>query len=263
MSSSSSPPKKEAVVFILDANPSMNAPYPSTSTSTSGNEQKNQPVTRLDCAKKALVAMISNLMLQTKTNEVSVIVCKTAETQHHKIAGNVDVELEYGDDVPFPNLTELTDGLVRPRVDLLRNITQIQTVQPPELAESLRGDLCDAIILAADCHYEYGRNSTGKTFKRFRRKIVLITDAEHEVVMDTTQVRTGATNLVKIGWRLLAKTSFLRLNHHSLACVDFFTPLTHCTDVDRGGYFAQHGMQPRSHWARICRVHGIRGAAQP
>lgn len=193
MSSSSSPPKKEAVIFVLDANPSMNAPYPSNSN------QENEPVvTRLDCAKKALVSMISNLMLQTKTNEVSVIVCKTAETMHHKIAANVDVELEYGDDKPFPNLTELTDGLVRPGVALLRKIAQIETIQPPELAETLRGDLCDAIVLAADCHYEYGRNSTGKTFKRFRRKIVLITDAEHEVVMDTTQVRAG-TVLVELG----------------------------------------------------------------
>lgn len=198
---------KEAVVFILDANPSMNAPYPKVDPSVKAEddgdgEPKERPVTRLDCAKKALVAMISNLMLQTKTNEVAVIVCKTAQTQHHKIAsaGTVDIELEYGDDLPFPNLTELTDGLVRPGVGLLRRVLRVETA-PAEEARHFRGDLCDALVLAADAHYEYGLNKSGRTFRKFRRKIVLITDAGHDVVMDTAQTLTVVDSLRSMGCR--------------------------------------------------------------
>ena len=218
MSNSGALPTKEAVVFILDANPSMNTPYPRISPERKPSAVKvemdddgnsiysgapvHHTTTRLDCAKKALISMVSSLMLQTKTNEVAVIVCKTAATQHHKIAGHVDVEEEYGEDVPFPNLTELTDGLVRPGIDLLRRIARVETVQPPEAAVELRGDLCDAIILAADAHYEYGRNSTGKSFKRFRRKIVLISDAEHEVIMDTQQTLTVVDTLRNMGCTL-------------------------------------------------------------
>lgn len=194
---------KEAVVFILDANPTMNAPYPKVDCSVKseeGEETGEKRPTRLDCAKKALVAMISSLMLQTKTNEVAVIVCKTAGTQHHKIAAGVDIEEEYGDDLPFPNLTELTDGLVRPGVELLRRISQVETASAEE-AQNFRGDLCDAIILAADAHYEYGLNKSGKTFRKFRRKIVLITDAEHDIIMDTRQLLTVVDSLRSMGCR--------------------------------------------------------------
>ena len=218
------PPTKEAVVFILDANPSMNHPYPSrvlvppstakasvkieehddNSTGRSGTLPGPSSTTRLDCAKQALISMISSLMVQTKTNEVAVIVCKTAKTQHHKIAAHVDVEQEYGNDVPFPNLTELTDGLVRPDIDLLRRIAHVASVDESTVvaAEELRGDLCDAIVLAADVHYEYGRNTSGKTLKRFRRKIVLITDAEHQVIMDTRQTLIVVDTLRNMGCTL-------------------------------------------------------------
>lgn len=192
---------KEAAVFILDGNSSMNEPYPRIKaedsvavrdTGTTGEPPPKQKhiatTTRLDCAKLALESMISDLILQSKTNEVCVIVCKTAETRHHKIASGVDY-LEEGDDLPFPNLTELTPGLVRPDAELLRRIATIETVaaSPSEestLSKPLQGDICDAIILAADALYERG------TKYKFQRKIVLITDAEHEVVMDVQQILT-------------------------------------------------------------------------
>jgi Ku70/Ku80 beta-barrel domain/Ku70/Ku80 N-terminal alpha/beta domain len=167
---------KQAVVFILDANPSMNLPYPSVNL---GND--DNPTTRLECAKLALESMISELILQSKTNEVSVIVCKTADTKHHKIASTVDFQ-EEGDDLPFCNLTELTPGVVRPGTELLRSISQVETVTE-EIAATLQGDICDAFMLAADALYERG------TKYKFERKIVLITDAEHDVVVDFEQMR--------------------------------------------------------------------------
>lgn len=166
------PRGKEAVVFILDANPSMNLPYPAGSTSS-----------RLDCAKKALRSMISELMIQSKQNEICVVVCKTATTSHHKIATGVDLEMEYGNDIPFPSLTELTDGVVRPTIDVLRRVNAVETV-PDSESQSLKGDIVDALILGADAMYE-------RTHKyKFRRKIVMITDAEHDVVMDVQQTLT-------------------------------------------------------------------------
>jgi Ku70/Ku80 beta-barrel domain len=176
---------KQAVVFILDANPSMNLPYPSVKSESDekacGGSKSPHPTTRLECAKLALESMISELILQSKTNEVSVIVCKTAGTKHHKIASTVDFQ-EEGDDLPFLNLTELTAGVARPGTELLRSISKVETVSE-EIAATLQGDICDAFMLAADALYERGPKY------KFQRKIVLITDAEHDVVVDFEQMR--------------------------------------------------------------------------
>jgi ATP-dependent DNA helicase 2 subunit 2 len=184
---------KEAVVFILDAAPSMNAPYPKQDEQVK-SEEDVKPTTRLDCAKKAIITMISDLMLKSKMNEVSVIICKTIRTKHHMIGACEDSD-EEAENIPFPNLTELTPGIVRPSVSLLRDISHIQTVDE-ETANDLRGDFCDAIIVAADTLYE-------KTWKKkWERKIVLITDAEHDVVMDIPQTLQVIDSLRSMECRL-------------------------------------------------------------
>lgn len=174
---------KEAVVFIVDANPSMNLPYPQDTVKAENESGLVAKMTRLECAKQALVSMISELMLKSKTNEVSVIVCKTALTQNHRIAAGVDLE-ELGDDFPYLNLTELTPGVVRPNAELLRRILEIETMST-DAAKNLRvrGSICDALILAADALYERGTKYV------FQRKIVLITDAEHDVVLDSVRMK--------------------------------------------------------------------------
>jgi ATP-dependent DNA helicase 2 subunit 2 len=84
---------------------------------------------------------------------------------------------------------------VRPTVSLLREISRIQTIDE-ETANDLRGDFCDGIIVAADALYE-------KTWrKKWERKIVLITDAEHDVVMDIPQTLQVIDSLRSMECRL-------------------------------------------------------------
>jgi ATP-dependent DNA helicase 2 subunit 2 len=160
---------KEAVAFILDASPSMNLPY--------DDDRSSNNTTRLDCAKQALVSMISALMLQSVTNEVCVIVCKTSETEHHALLDDDDDDEE---EIPFPNLTELTEGgngVTRPSVDLLRKISAIET-ETAEQATRMRGDFLNAIVLATDALHK----RTNK--KKYQRKIVLLTDAGYDIAME-------------------------------------------------------------------------------
>jgi len=188
---------KHAVVYIIDCSPSMNTPYP-RNNHTSLDNNRNDPKaktqgsravateatdTRLSCAKKAVQSMIAHLMVASKQNEVCVILLKTPTTRHHKIAATVDLDEEDADQIPFPNLTELTNGVTRPSVDLLRRIETIEATSCSEqAARKLRGDFCDGIVLAADALHE-------RTHKKmFQRKIVLVTDAEHTVAMDVSQV---------------------------------------------------------------------------
>jgi len=173
---------KQAVVYILDASPSMNTSYP--------KDSPNDGETRLSCAKQAIESMIANLMIQSVQNEVCVIVLKTRDTMHHKIAEGQDLEEEA---VPFRNLTELTNGVTRPTVDLLRRLSQVET---EEDASDLQGDFCDGIILAADALFE----RTNK--KKYQRKIVLLTDADHNVVMDVPQILTVIDSLRSMECRL-------------------------------------------------------------
>ena len=178
---------KEAVVFILDASPSMNTPYPKDSPEEGTT---TTTTTRLSCAKEAIESMLANLMLQSKQNEACVIVLKTRDTVHHKIAPGQDPEEEA---VPFRNLTELSNGVTKPTVDLLRRLNQVKT---EEDANDLQGDFCDGIILAADALFE-------RTYKKkYQRKIVLLTDAEHKVVMDVPQILTVIDSLRSMDCRL-------------------------------------------------------------
>lgn len=151
---------KEAVVYIIDAYSSMSCFYTSNET-------------RLECAKKAVIDSVSDLMLQSKTNEACVIVCKTKGTRHHKIAPAVDLAEE---EPPFPNLTELSDGIQRPTVQLLREIASIQVDDNVEDVQE--GDMIQAILLATDAFFVQTRK-----LKR-QRKIVLFTDAGHSVRVD-------------------------------------------------------------------------------
>ncbi len=150
---------KEAVVYIIDASSSMNRFYTSKET-------------RLDCAKQAVVDSISDLMLQSKTNEVCVIVCKTKATAHHKIDPGTDLAEE---EPPFPHLTELSDGIQCPTSQVLRDIASIQTDDNTDHIQ--QGDVIQAILLAADALYT-------RTHKlKFQRKIVVFTDASHNFIV--------------------------------------------------------------------------------
>ncbi|GAX19855.1 ATP-dependent DNA helicase 2 subunit 2 [Fistulifera solaris] len=150
---------KEAVVYIIDASSSMNRFYTSKET-------------RLDCAKQAVIDSVSDLMLQSKTNEVCVIVCKTKATAHHKIDPGTDLAEE---EPPFPHLTELSDGIQCPTAQLLRDIATIQTDDNTD--DIQQGDVIQSILLAADALYT-------RTHKlKFQRKIVVFTDASHNFIV--------------------------------------------------------------------------------
>eukprot|EP00970_Alexandrium_tamarense_P003424 scaffold536_cov193-Alexandrium_tamarense.AAC.3 len=230
---------KEAIVFILDSNHSMNAPYPPggyTTTSTSpsavgGNPPspiKSNPTainvdeyddatvdletqsTRLSSAKDSILAKISELAFRSKTNEVGVVVLKTKRTHHHMFLSDAAddglsklfrssssrMDNYYDDDddenPPFPNLVEF--NLNRPSPHLLRDIHSIQstTTPHPSSSSTIQGDFCDGIILAADTLY---RRTAGK---KYIRKIILFTDAEHEVRIDGEQLETVLSGLEKM-----------------------------------------------------------------
>jgi hypothetical protein len=176
---------KEAVVFVLDANPSMNQPLlrHGGAAASEGTIRCSTETSRLQVAKAALQSMLAELMVGSVSNRACVIVCKTASTRHHKIARHADLEEEEEEEnyaeLPFKNLTELTDGLVQPTADLLRRVAAVETVVAPSL--DLQGDVMDGIVLAADALYEQGPKL------KFRRKIVVFTDCEHDIVMDVSQ----------------------------------------------------------------------------
>jgi hypothetical protein len=104
---------KDAVVFIIDTSPSMNTPFPRNdinetskqqqfktedgagiepTSSSSSSPSSRHPNTRLGCAKQMVQTMIADLMVQSKQNEVCVILLKTPGTSHHKIAAGMDIE---------------------------------------------------------------------------------------------------------------------------------------------------------------------------
>jgi hypothetical protein len=114
-------------------------------------------------------------MIQSKQHEVAVVVCKTVETDHHL------------DHDHFPNLTLLPSngGVTRPTISLLRAIQGLEC--SPDVDESddnppLRGDLMDGLVVAADA---MRRRTLGKSY---RRSIVILTDACHDIVIDEEQV---------------------------------------------------------------------------
>jgi Ku70/Ku80 beta-barrel domain/Ku70/Ku80 N-terminal alpha/beta domain len=166
---------KDAVVFLLDSSPSMNVPYPANAKTS----------TRLSSAKTALEGMLSNLMIQSKTNEAAVIVLKTKETRH---------QLDHDD---FPNLTMLGDGCVtRPTVELLREVSKIETSVKEGDMRDIRGDVCDGIIVAADA---LRKRTIGK---KYSRQIIIFTDAAHALVIDQEQILRVVDSLREMGCQL-------------------------------------------------------------
>lgn len=152
---------KDAVVFLVDSSPSMNVQYPSNSTTS----------TRLSAAKTALEGMLSNLMIQSSAHEVAVIVLKTKATAHHL------------DNEDFPNLSVLGSRTVtRPTVELLREVSKIESTLKKEDMRETRGDVCDGIIVAADV---LRKRTIGR---KYNRRIVIFTDAAHALVIDQEQI---------------------------------------------------------------------------
>ena len=212
--SKKSPPQKEAVVFILDAYPSMNAPYPMQQQQQqqqqgSPDHKNSKSQTRLECAKQAMESMLFDMMLNSRADSKAlVIVTKTKKTRHHLIAIDEDPDKMSSDDLKFPNLTELgwikhatlQEQVMRPPdFGLLRQLWKVQPVSSLERAQSLQGDICDALILAADALYRCAyANPKTKNPYRYRRKIVLLTDACHQVVLDLSQVCLIIDNLRKM-----------------------------------------------------------------
>jgi ATP-dependent DNA helicase 2 subunit 2 len=194
--------QKEAVVFILDANQSMAA---KCNHGDADADAGTTILTKFECAKQTILDMVADLMIRSKTNEVCVIVLKTRETHHHFHEDNDNdnmmmIKQEQEDNenqqIPFPNITEyggngmLASGMMRPTPDLLRTIHQLQATTKDTSSSfssnnkdnNLRGDFCDGIIVAADALY---RRTAGK---KYQRRMVLFTDAQHEVVVDSKQL---------------------------------------------------------------------------
>ncbi|OEU15360.1 SPOC domain-like protein [Fragilariopsis cylindrus CCMP1102] len=198
---------KEAVVLILDANATMTArvvadtsvvnesdPSPSTSTSSTSNTSN----TRFECAKEAAIAIISDLMVRSKTNEVTVLVLHTEET-HNYFYEKDDKENDDKDDddkdddedesnphhdCPFPNITEISGNgeimdIRQPLPNLLRKIKNLQpntiSTSRKSLCSKGGGDFVSGIVYAADALH---RRTSGK---KYIRRIVLLTDAEHKI----------------------------------------------------------------------------------
>jgi len=89
---------KEAVVFIVDANLTMNLPYPPlpSNSKDGGAGESNSSSTRLSQAKDAVLTSIIDLMWRSKTHEAGVVVLKAGVTHHHlseieRITDDVDV----------------------------------------------------------------------------------------------------------------------------------------------------------------------------
>lgn len=189
---------KEAVVFILDTYPTMNEPYPS----------KDSESTRLSEAKKAIINAIADQSWRSKTHECGCIVLKTGLTHHHmalmdgiddenalgyyfrKVARGKKVHVDLDDDVHFPNLIEFDLNRMTPQT--LRAISHVCSTSDLSNADAMQGDLCDGLIVAADALYQ---RTNGKKFKR---KIVLFTDAEHKVSVDGSQLQAVLDGLNKM-----------------------------------------------------------------
>ena len=262
---------KQAVIYIIDTSPSMKQLYPpseSASESVCMNPEEtdaNRRQTRLDAAKEALIGLITDLMLQSKTNECGVIVLHTPKTKHHLIdidhKGLDDLqedEDEEEDDPKFSHLTELSP-VQRPSVDLLRQIQSLSfsssrsshnnndgnnedetTNNPATVTISNRaGGFCDGIMLAFSALRR-------KTFgKRFNRKIILFTDAEREVDIHWDQLDDTVEGLREMECDLtVIGLDFQRsAEYHPPAVLSTNTNSTEDDDDNNGDVNANHKME--------------------
>ena len=191
---------KEAVVLILDGNHSMSKKIVASvnnekeiSPEDDGNKNNTKKkkstksnISRFDCAKQVAHDLISDLMIQSKQNEVVIVVLKTTRTNHHLYDDNDEDEddEDSNETIPYKNITEIGGsgdghGLCRPTCDLLRKIAKLhpQTKKKDDRDSDslLRGDFVDGIIVGADALQKRTAN------KRFKRRIILLTDAEHKI----------------------------------------------------------------------------------
>lgn len=185
---------KEAIIFIVDANHTMDVPY---NNATANENPKDESITRLAAVKDAILERIATMAWQSSTHEFGVVVLKTRYTHHHlydtstnnisKFFTSDRIKVE-DDDVPFPNLIEIE--LTRPSHHILNAIQSIcateSTVQTPE------ADFCQSLMLAADTLYRRTAN------KKYKRSIVLFTDAEHEVDVDEERLECVLSGLKKM-----------------------------------------------------------------
>ena len=153
-----------------------------------------EPKTRLSAAKEACLSMIANLILQSKTNECSVLLCKAGATKHHLCA---EEQVAAGT-APFKNIYEISE-MNRPTVSLMRDVKAIlpsikaeKIVGAADRNSSTDGDLCDGIIVASDAMFR-------KTDKRkYKRRLIVFTDAQHEVNVDEDQLMMVVEGLKKL-----------------------------------------------------------------
>jgi ATP-dependent DNA helicase 2 subunit 2 len=171
---------KEAVVVIIDVNQSMNQPF----------ESSEPHKTRLDCAKEVAIDIISDLMMQSKTNEVTVLALHTRETKNFLCADedfdedglDEDNEDNERTERPFRNIVDFSGngevmGIRQPLPDLLRKIHKLQV--PAAGKSKIRGgDIVSGICYATDALYQ------ATATKKYQRRIILLTDAEHKIAPD-------------------------------------------------------------------------------
>lgn len=155
---------KQAIVYIIDASPSMAKPYPALSSKSSHS-------TRLSVSKEVIQSHLADLMLQSKTNEASVIVAGTEHTSHR--FSQISSEDNPNSFIQFPHITELS-ALNRPSTSLLRKINDIQVTDDIDKLGG-EGGFANAIILAASA-------MNNRTYsKQYQRNIFVFTDAERNV----------------------------------------------------------------------------------
>jgi ATP-dependent DNA helicase 2 subunit 2 len=228
---------KEAIIFILDANVTMDAPYPpprggndygveSPSSSSSPTTTKTATTSRLVQARDAVLDVIVDRMWKSKQNEAGLVVLRAGTTHHHlsrseAICGDDDEDDVGGigrffrrcggggsgtngydaapEDAVFPNIVELPLGRPSPRT--LRTVRDVQCTMDGSMvtswSDARRGGLCDGLILAADALYRRTRG------RKYQRRIVAITDAEHEVRVDGEQLQFVLGELCKMEVELL------------------------------------------------------------
>ena len=101
---------KQAVVYVIDASPSMAKPYPGLSSKASQS-------TRLSVSKEVVQGHLADLMLKSKTNEASVIAAGTEGTSH-RFSGILSEDDR--DSIQYPHITELSK-LNRPDIFASQN----------------------------------------------------------------------------------------------------------------------------------------------
>lgn len=185
---------KEAIIFIVDANHTMNVPYPNNAS----NRDNDSPITRLSAVKEAILQKITSMAWLSKEHEFGIVILKTEHTHHHLYSTNSTniskffsvktTKLEEVDDAPFPNQIEM--DLTRPSRHMLNTIRSIRAT--PDTVQTPEADFCQSLILAADTLY---RRTSGKKYKR---TIMLFTDAEHEVEVDGERLECVLNGLKKM-----------------------------------------------------------------